>query len=37
MRILIIEDNVELGTSLSNVLIAENYQCDVAENLGDAK
>ena len=37
MRILIIEDNVELGTSLSDVLTAENYQCDVAENLGDAK
>lgn len=37
MRILIIEDNVELGTSLSDVLTAENYQCDVAENMGDAK
>jgi two-component system OmpR family response regulator len=37
MRILIIEDNVELGTSLSDILTAENYQCDVAENLGDAK
>ncbi|WP_309496984.1 homeostatic response regulator transcription factor HsrA [Sulfurovum sp.] len=37
MRILIIEDNVELGTSLSDTLTAQNYQCDVAENIGDAK
>ncbi len=37
MRILIIEDNVELGTSLSDTLTAQNYQCDVAENMGDAK
>jgi len=37
MRILIIEDNVESGTALSNTLTAQNYQCDVAENIGDAK
>ncbi len=37
MRILIIEDDVESGTSLSETLTAQNYQCDVAENMGDAK
>lgn len=37
MRILIIEDNAESGTSLSDTLIAQNYQCDIAENIGDAK
>lgn len=37
MRILIIEDDVESGTSLSDTLTAQNYQCDVAENMGDAK
>jgi len=37
MRILIIEDNAESGTSLSDTLIAQNYQCDIAENMGDAK
>ena len=37
MRILIIEEEVELGRSLSDTLIAENYQADIAENLGDAK
>ena len=37
MRILIIEDDAELGTSLSDTLTAQNYQCDVAENMGDAK
>ena len=37
MRILIIEDDAELGTSLSDTLTAHNYQCDVAENMGDAK
>jgi len=37
MRILIIEDDAALGTSLSDTLTAQNYQCDVAENMGDAK
>jgi two-component system OmpR family response regulator len=37
MRILIIEEDVELGKTLSDALIAENYQADIAENLGDAK
>ncbi len=37
MRILIIEDDIESGTSLSDTLTAQNYQCDVAENIGDAK
>jgi len=37
MRILIIEDDVASGTSLSDTLTAQNYQCDVAENINDAK
>ena len=37
MRILIIEEEVELGKSLSDILIEQNYQADIAENLGDAK
>ncbi len=37
MRILIIEDEVTLGKTLSDTLTVEGYQCDVAENLGDAK
>jgi len=37
MRILIIEEDVELGKKLSDTLIAQNYQADIAENLGDAK
>ena len=37
MRILIIEEDVELGKTLSDTLIAQNYQADIAENLGDAK
>jgi len=37
MRILIIEDEVVLGKTLSDTLTVEGYQCDVAENLGDAK
>ena len=37
MRILIIEEDVELGKKLSAALIAQNYQADIAENLGDAK
>jgi len=37
MRVLIIEDDVELGKVLSDKLHASDYQCDHAENLGDAK
>jgi len=37
MRILIIEDDIELGKTLSDILIEHNYQADIAENLGDAK
>jgi len=37
MRILIIEDDVELGKILSDILIEQSYQADIAENLGDAK
>ncbi len=37
MRILIIEDEVTLSKTLSEVLTEEGYQNDVAENLGDAK
>ena len=37
MRVLIIEDEVGLGKILSQLLTENSYQCDVAENLGDAK
>ncbi len=37
MRVLIIEDDVTLSKTLSQLLIENGYQCDVAENLGDAK
>jgi len=37
MRILIIEDDVELGTKISARLTMEGYQNDIAENIGDAK
>jgi len=37
MRILIIEDDVILGKKLSETLITEGYQVDLAENMGDAK
>ena len=37
MRILIIEHDVELGKTLSEILQKADYQCDLAENLGDAK
>lgn len=37
MRILIIEENAELGKKLSDTLLVENYQVDIAENLSDAK
>lgn len=37
MRILIIEENVDLGKSLSEILVENNYQADHAENFSDAK
>jgi len=37
MRVLIIENDVELGKTLSDKLHGAEYQCDIAENLGDAK
>jgi len=37
MRVLIIEDDAILSKTLSQLLIENNFQCDVAENLGDAK
>ena len=37
MRVLIIEDEIGVGKILSPLLTENNYQCDVAENLGDAK
>lgn len=37
MRILLIEEDIELGKTLSDTLIADGYQADVAENIGDAK
>ncbi len=37
MRVLIIEDEVGQGKTLSQLLTENSYQCDVAENLGDAK
>jgi len=37
MRVLIIEDDVALGEILTQLLNENSYQCDYAENLGDAK
>ena len=37
MRVLIIEDDIELAKTLSDKLHAKEYQCDIAENLSDAK
>ncbi|MEA1954514.1 MAG: homeostatic response regulator transcription factor HsrA [Campylobacterota bacterium] len=37
MRVLIIENEVGLGKTLSQLLVENGYQCDEAENLGDAK
>lgn len=37
MRILIMEEGAELAKKLSDTLIKEGYQADIAENLGDAK
>ncbi len=37
MRVLIIESDVELSKTLSKTLIESEYQCDLAENINDAK
>jgi len=37
MRILIMQEGAELAKKLSDTLIEEGYQADIAENLGDAK
>ncbi len=37
MRVLIIENDIALGKTLAQLLGENNYQCDLAENLGDAK
>ncbi len=37
MRVLLIENDVELSKLLSEKLQASEYQCDIAENLSDAK
>lgn len=37
MRVLVIEYDVDLGKSIVDTLHTSEYQCDLAENLGDAK
>jgi len=37
MRVLVMEDEIELGKILSSKLIESDYQTDLAENIGDAK
>ena len=37
MRVLIIENEIEFGKTLSETLIKEGYQADLAENVSDAK
>jgi two-component system OmpR family response regulator len=37
MRVLVMEDDIELGKILSTKLIESDYQTDLAENMGDAK
>ena len=37
MRVLVIENDIELGKIIVDKLHTAEYQCDVAENLGDAK
>jgi len=37
MRVLIIEEDIALGNTLSGLLSENSYQCDTAENMGDAK
>jgi len=37
MRVLVIEEDNDVGKVLSKLLTENNYQCDLAENLGDSK
>jgi len=37
MRVLIMDDDAQLSDELSSLLGKHNYQCDVAESIGDAK
>jgi len=37
MRVLIIEEDEILGNTLEKLLVENNYQCDLAENMGDAE
>ena len=37
MRVLIMDDDAQLSNELSSLLGEHNYQCDVAESVGDAK
>jgi len=37
MRVLIIEEDKTLGNRLEQLLLENSYQCDLAENMGDAK
>ena len=37
MRVLVMEDDIELGKTLSTKLLESDYQTDLAENIGDAK
>jgi two-component system OmpR family response regulator len=37
MRVLIIEEDIQLGSKLSGLLNENSYQCDTAESMGDAK
>jgi two-component system OmpR family response regulator len=37
VRILIIENDEKLSKELSDILLAQNYQCDLAENISDAR
>ncbi len=37
MRVLIIEEDIELSKSISEALLTADYQVDIAENIGDAK
>ena len=37
MRVLVIENDIELGKMIVDKLHTAEYQCDIAENLGDAK
>ena len=37
MRVLVMDDDTQLSNELSALLSEHNYQCDVAESIGDAK